>query len=161
MQRILSVKRLENNSFAKNVKVPNSWKLIYIKCRFKQKYFLWFLPLPTPCMSHFRFNNLHFYLISHAILPWFAASPLHFSHSHIDFLHSAYPHSVSYIPTLIAHIPVIPTLIPTFPLQSSMLPSLPPFPPCPHSAHSVPWLPIQVFTDSYFMLLTQYHLLIS
>ena len=33
------------------MKLPDSWKKSYIKCNCKQKHFLWFLPLSTPCMS--------------------------------------------------------------------------------------------------------------
>ena len=85
------------------MKVPHSWKLIYIKGRC-------FTP-PRSLYLSFPLLYLHFYPISQTILPWLASSPLHFPHSHFDFLHSAYSQSDSYIPTLIPQIPLIPTLI--------------------------------------------------
>ena len=141
----------ENKSFAKNVKVPNSWRLINIKCRFKQRHFLWFLPLPTHCYVSFPLHNLYFYLISHAILPWFAASSLHFCIVTLIFciLHifTQFLKFPTWLPTFLSFSPWLPTL----PLPFPMLPPLLAF-----SPHSVPWLLIQAFTDSHFLLLTQY-----
>ena len=81
---------------------------------------------------------LHFNPTSQAILLWFAVSPLHFGHPHLNFLHSAHSHSHSSH----SHSPCC--------LVSS-----------PHSSHFVTWFPILAFTYSHFLLLTQNKLLIS
>ena len=101
---------------------------------------------------------------------WFAASPLHFPHSHLDFciLHiltlNAFPFAFPTFPPLFPPwFPTFPSLPPWFPVFPFPFPTLPSFqPPFPqHSTHSVPWFPTQAFTDSHFLLLTQYLLLFS
>ena len=111
------------------MKVHYSRKLIYIKWRF---FPLHSLHVSSPLLY------LHSNTTFHAILPWFAVSPLHFAHHHLIFLHSAHSHPDSSH----SHFPCC--------LISS-----------PDSPHFVTWFPILAFTDSHFLLLTQNKLLIS
>ena len=111
------------------MKVHYSRKLIYIKWRF--------FPLNSLYVSS-PLLYLHFNPTFHAILLWFAASPLHFAHPHLNFLHSAHSHSDS---------------------SHSHSPCCLIF--SPHSPHFVTWFPILAFTGSHFLLLTQNKLLIS
>lgn len=139
------------------------WKIVYIKYRFKHKYFQWFYP--SPLLVYLISAPLFTFLpIFPAILPWFVAPPLHFPHSHPDFLHSTHSHSGFSYPH-----PESPHSHLHFHPNSLQSPHFHSHSPCcfhsnphfPHSPHSVSWCSIQTFTDSHFMLLTQYHLLIS
>ena len=73
------------------MKLLDSLKRIYTKYNCKQKHFLWFLSLSTPCMSHFHSNN-QFPRISNLI--------------------PCIPTAIPQIPTLIPCISHIPKLIP-------------------------------------------------
>ena len=57
---ILSVKTWNFRKWIFHQKYETTWfdKNIYIKCNSKQKYFLWFLPLSTLCMSHLHSDTL-------------------------------------------------------------------------------------------------------
>ena len=104
------------------------WKYLireikYIKCRFKEKHFLWFLALSSPCVSHFHFFTYIFNQLSTRFYP--------------NSLHS---HSISRITTLIFCIPHIPFRILTFPPWFPTL--LLPFPPWfPTFSSFPPWFP--------------------
>ena len=136
------------------------WKYLireikYIKCRFKEKHFLWFLALSSPCVSHFHFFTYIFNQLSTRFYP--------------NSLHS---HSISRITTLIFCIPHIPFRILTFPpwfptlllhfhLDSQHSPhSHPDYPHshshsacCLHSNPHFPHIPFIPFPNSPFRLL--------
>ena len=106
------------------MKLLDSLKRIYTKYNCKQKHFLWFLSLSTPCMSHFHSNN-QFPRISNLI--------------------PCIPTAIPQIPTLIPCISHIPKLIPPisppplFMAFSTWLSAS--LPHSPHSPHSVPQFP--------------------
>ena len=112
----------ENNSFTKNVKVPRSWKLIYMNADLSKNNSCGFYPSPLfVCLILLLY--LYFYTASHAMLH--------------DFLH---PYSISCIHFLISCILHIPTGILTFPPRFPSFP--PPFPPrFPAFSSLPPWFP--------------------
>ena len=97
---------------------------------------MWFLPLPTPCMSRF-----------HSFTYIFTQFPMQVSP---DSLH---PHSIPRIPSLIsnlaAHVLLIPTLIPYFSIPVSHVALIATLIP-PYSPHFVSWFTVQAFTDHGF-----------
>ena len=102
------------------MKLLDSLKRIYTKYNCKQKHFLWFLSLSTPCMSHFHSNN-QFPRISNLIPCIPTAIPqiphpdsLHFPQSQTD---SPYfpPYSRHSQPDCLHPYPIPPTLLTPFP----------------------------------------------
>ena len=138
------------HSFLCLISVP--WP-IFLANFLRSSTLIYCIPTPFPTFSHWfpalRIFSLSF-LNPHPDCP----HPLILTLiTHIPIIPTLISH-IDLIPNLIAHIPFIRTMTPTFPLPFPILPSLPAF-----SRHFVPWLLIQIFTDSHFLLLT--NLLVS
>ena len=85
-------------------------KKIHIKCNCKQKHFLWFLLLSTPCMSHFHSYTLIFTTIHPNPIPDSLHSP---NSTLIQHISTHITRILNLIPCI--SIPILPILLTPFP----------------------------------------------